>query len=109
MANTFKNERLFPSVIGSSIDCPIGGTITVIGLSVSNSSNSNITFRTTLTDYSAGYAVAHINYNTVLPPDGNMVLAGGDQKIVLESQDILKFTPSANGALTVFVSYMLTT
>ena len=109
MANTFKNERISPSTAGGGISCPVGGTITIIGLSVSNSSESNITFRSTLTDYSAGNADAHINYNTVLPPDGNMVLAGGDQKIVLESQDQLRFFPSANSALRVFISYMLTT
>ena len=109
MANTFKNERLAPTVAGTSITCPTGGTITIIGLSVSNSSDSNITFRTRILDSSAGNQIAYINYNTVLPPDGNMVLAGGDQKIVLESQDQLAFFPSANSALTVFISYMLTT
>ena len=107
MANTFKN-----SVTGSVgttgvkvYTVPAATSTTVIGMSVANTSVSNITVSTTLTSVLQGKTVYLIKDATV-PVGGSLVLVGGDQKVVLSATDFLAVTSSAATSADVVVSVL---
>ncbi len=107
MANTFKNA--VSSAIGTSqtsvYTVPASTTATVIGLTVANIHSSNITVDVVVTDTSASASV-HIVKAATVPVGGALVPIGGDQKIVLETGDIIKITSSAASSADVIVSVL---
>jgi hypothetical protein len=75
---------------------PVGATHTVIGLSLAALTATDITVSATLTRGAS--TVNLISPITPLPGAGTIVVAGGDQKIVLQEGDIIKVKSSvANG------------
>ena len=107
MANTFKNS--VSSAVGSSTTSvytvPSATTTTVIGLTISNITNSNITVDVEVTDTSNATTVFMVKGATV-PVGGALVPIGGDQKVVLETTDIIKVTSSAASSADVIVSVL---
>jgi hypothetical protein len=107
MANTFKNA--VSSAIGTSqtsvYTVPSATTATVIGLTVSNITSSDITVDVVVTDTSASTSV-HIVKGATVPVGGAVVPIGGDQKVVLEATDILKVTSSASSSADALVSVL---
>ena len=107
MANTFKNAA--SSAIGtgqtSVYTVPSATTSTVIGLTVSNITSSDITVDVVVTDTSASASV-HIIKGATVPVGGAVVPIGGDQKVVLEAADILKVTSSASSSADALVSVL---
>ena len=107
MANTFKNA--VSSAIGTSqtsvYTVPSATTSTVIGLTVSNITGSDITVDVVITDTSASASV-HIIKGATVPVGGAVVPIGGDQKVVLEATDILKVTSSASSSADALVSVL---
>jgi hypothetical protein len=107
MANTFKNS--VSSAVGSSTTSvytvPSATTTTVIGLTISNITNSNITVDVEVTDTSNTTTVFMVKGATV-PVGGALVPIGGDQKVVLETTDIIKVTSSAASSADVIVSVL---
>jgi hypothetical protein len=107
MANTFKNA--VSSAIGTSqtsvYTVPSATTSTVIGLTVSNITSSDITVDVVVTDTSASTSV-HIVKGATVPVGGAVVPIGGDQKVVLEATDILKVTSSASSSADALVSVL---
>jgi len=107
MANTFKNA--VSSAIGTSqtsvYTVPSATTSTVIGLTVSNITSSDITVDVVVTDTSASASV-HIIKGATVPVGGAVVPIGGDQKVVLEATDILKVTSSASSSADALVSVL---
>tara|TARA_S200002703_G_scaffold159683_1_gene174079 strand:- start:777 stop:1109 length:333 start_codon:yes stop_codon:yes gene_type:complete len=107
MANTFKNA--VSSAIGTSqtsvYTVPSATTSTVIGLTVSNITGSDITVDVVVTDTSASASV-HIIKGATVPVGGAVVPIGGDQKVVLEATDILKVTSSASSSADALVSVL---
>ena len=107
MANTFKNA--VSSAIGtrqtSVYTVPSATTSTVIGLTVSNITGSDITVDVVVTDTSASASV-HIIKGATVPVGGAVVPIGGDQKVVLEATDILKVTSSASSSADALVSVL---
>lgn len=108
MANTFKALTLYATTgAGTTFTCPAGATIILVGLNITNSvTTGNATYSVKITDTSTSRE-SYITYGTVLPPNNNHVLAGGDQKIVLESEDELTFTCDTVNGVHVQLSYML--
>jgi putative AlgH/UPF0301 family transcriptional regulator len=107
MANTFKNA--VSSAIGTSqtsvYTVPASTTTTVIGLTVSNITASAITVDVVLTDTSATTDVYLVKGATV-PVGGALVPVGGDQKVVLETTDIIKVTSDTASSADVIVSVL---
>ncbi len=107
MANTFKNA--VSSAIGtgqtSVYTVPSATTTTVIGLTVSNIAASNITVDVVVTDTSSGTSVFLVKAATV-PVGGALVPIGGDQKVVLETGDILKITSNTASSADAIVSVL---
>lgn len=90
MANTFKNS--ISGSIGTTettvYTTPALTTSTVIGVSVANVAASNINVGIKLYDSSLSTSVFLISGST-LTPGSNMILVGGEQKVVLETGDYL--------------------
>lgn len=107
MANTFKNAQSVN--VGTSAvsvyTTPSSTTTTIIGLSLANVSGSSITATVEVTDTSAS-TTAKVVKNAPIPVGSSLVAVGGDQKIVLETGDILKVTASAANSVDAIVSYM---
>lgn len=107
MANTFKNAQSVN--VGTSAvsvyTTPSSTTTTIIGLSLANVSGSSITATVEVTDTSAS-TTAKVVKNAPIPIGSSLVAVGGDQKIVLETGDILKVTASAANSVDAIVSYM---
>ena len=107
MANTFKALTLYATTgAGTTFTCPTGGTIVVVGLNVTSNQTVNTSYSIKLVDNSTSRET-YLTYNTILPPNNNHVIAGGDQKVVLESQDELVFTCNVANGVHIHLSYML--
>jgi len=91
MANTFK--RKLSRSIGTSLTAVGSYTVasstqvTVIGLVLSNTSASQILVDATVND---GTNDTYLIKEAPLPSGGAIVIIGGDQKVVLETNDSIK-------------------
>lgn len=77
---------------------------TVIGLSLANTSASNITITCKLNK--SGGASAHLIKDATLLPGGALIVVGGDQKLVLEAGDTVTAYASASTSCDAVVSYL---
>lgn len=107
MASTFKNS--VSSGVGitqtSVYTVPAATTSTVIGLTLSNTTGTDVTCDVVVTDTSTTTDVFIVKAATV-PVGGALVPIGGEQKIVLEATDVLKVTSSDAASLDVIVSIL---
>ena len=74
---------------------------TVIGLSLSNTSNSPITANVFITISSVNY---YIVQGTTIPVGGALALFGGDGKLVLNTNDSFNVQASANNSCDAILS-----
>ena len=99
MANTFINR--VSGSIGTSAETvyttPAATTTTVIGVSVSNRLQSNILVDVKLIK-SGDAQDAYLCTGSLVPPGSNIILVGGEQKVVMETGDYL--TLRSNVALS---------
>jgi hypothetical protein len=100
MANTFKNAVVTNITTQTGV-ITSGGQVTVIGLSLANTTASQITGSIEVTK---GGTTGYMVKNAIIEPGGALIAIGGDQKVVLESGNILKVT--ASGTVDVIVSYL---
>ena len=106
MASSFKSSLL--ANVGTTSTTihtvPAGATHTVIGLSLASLTVSDITIGATLT---RGTTVINlISPNTPLPGNGTIVVAGGDQKIVMQAGDIVKVKSSITNGCDAVLSIL---
>jgi len=105
MPNTFKNS--FSKNVGTSAvtvyTCPSATQTTLIGLSVANTSTSPITCDAFITSSATDFFLVK---GATVPVGSSLVIAGGDQKTVLEAADALKVLTSAASSADVVVSYL---
>ena len=105
MANTFKNY--FSKDVGTSAATVFTGASatqsTVIGLTVSNTTASAITADVYLTSGGVDYYVVK---NASIPVGASLVAVGGDQKLVVESSDVVKVVSSAATSADVILSVL---
>jgi hypothetical protein len=105
MANTFKNS--VAKNVGTSpvtvYTCPSATQTTMIGISVANTSTSPITTDVYITSSAVDY---YLVKTATVPVGGALVVAGGDQKVVLEVGDALKVVMSAASSADCFASYL---
>jgi hypothetical protein len=108
MANTFKNAQSIG--VGTSevsvYTAPSSTTTTIVGLSCANTtSTSPIKVGIRVFDSSAS-THAYVVKNAEIFEGGSLVAVGGDQKLVLETSDILKVVSDTGSSVDVIVSYM---
>jgi hypothetical protein len=108
MANTFKNGTA--AAIGTSeisvYTAGSGVTATVIGLTCANvTSTSPIKVSIRLFDSSAS-THTYVVKNAEIFEGGALVAVGGDQKLVLETGDILKVISDTSSSIDTIVSVM---
>lgn len=93
MANTFKSY--YNKSVGTSAatiyTCPSSTQTTVIGLSVANTTTSPITCDAYITRSAVDY---YLIDNGTVPVGASLVIVGGDQKVVLQTGDVLKVVTS---------------
>lgn len=104
MANAFKTKTFDGSSTAASTamtiyTCPASTETTIIGMTISNITTSQILVDVTF-ENSDGDNV-YILKEAPIPVGGAMVPVGGDQKIVMEASDVIKVTSdTANSADT---------
>jgi len=91
MANSFK--RKLSRSIGTSLTAvgsyTVGASteVTIIGLDIANRTASQVLVDVTLND---GSNDTYLIYQAPIPSGGSLALIGGDQKVVLETNDSIK-------------------
>jgi len=109
MANTFKNS--ISASIGTSettVYVATGSspvTSTVIGVSVANRVETNILMDVKMYDRSASKNVVLVS-GSLIPPGSNIVLVGGEQKIVLEDGDYLTLKSNVASSADIVISVL---
>lgn len=105
MANTFKN--FFSKNVGTTAATvytgPSSTQTTVIGMTVANTTSSNITADVYITTGGVDY---YLVKGATVPVGGALVPVGGDQKVVIETGDILKCVTSASSSADVTLSVL---
>ena len=105
MANTFKNSVV--KNVGTSAStvytCPAATQTTMIGISIANTSASPITTDVYVTSGATDYYLVKA---ATVAVGGALVVAGGDQKVVLEVGDALKVLTSAASSADCVASYL---
>ena len=108
MANTFKNAQSIG--VGTSeisvYTVPSSTTTTIVGLSCANTTTTSpIKVGIRVFDSSAS-THAYVVKNAEIFEGGALVAVGGDQKLVLETGDIIKVVSDTGNSIDVIVSYM---
>ena len=107
MANTFK--RKLSRSIGTSLTAVGGYTVgaststTVIGLTVSNVTASQVLITAVLND---GSNDTHLIKDAPVPSGGSIVIIGGDQKVVMETSDSIKVQSDTSASVDVVMSIL---
>ena len=107
MANTFarklsRNVGTTPVTVGSYT---VGAAtqVTVIGMSVANTTGSDVTADIALNDGANTY---FLGKTIPIPTGGALVMFGGDQKLVMVTGDSIEVTSSAATSLDVVLSIL---
>jgi hypothetical protein len=105
MANTFKNT--FSKSVGTSAASvytgPASTATTVIGMTVANITASNINVDVYITSGGVDY---YLVKGALVPVGGALVPIGGDQKVVIETGDVLKVVSTAASSADVTLSVL---
>jgi hypothetical protein len=105
MANTFIN-RISGSIGNTETTIyttPPLTTTTVIGVSVSSRVQSNILVDVKIVE-SGSLNTAFLCTGSLIPPGSNIILVGGEQKVVLETGDSLILRSNTAGSADIVVS-----
>lgn len=101
MANTFKSFPTAGVTTETTVyTCPASTQTTVIGMTVANTTASNITCSVKLDD---GTASVFLVKDATILAGGALVPVGGDQKVVAEAGDTIKVTTSGSADVLVSV------
>ncbi len=107
MANTFK--RKLSRSIGTTLTAVGSYTVaastqvTVIGLAVSNTSSAQVLVDATVND---GTNDTYLVKQAPVPSGGALVIIGGDQKVVLETNDSIKVKSDTASSVDVVMSIL---
>lgn len=107
MANTFK--RKLSRSIGTTLTAVGSYTVaastqvTVIGLAVSNTSSAQVLVDATVND---GTNDTYLIKQAPVPSGGALVIIGGDQKVVLETNDSIKVKSDTASSIDAVMSIL---
>ena len=105
MANSFKNSAVanIGTTASTVYTTPSATTSTVIGLTVANTSNSPVSVSIYLTISATDY---YLLKNAVIPVGGAIVPIGGEQKVVLQTGNLVKVVSSAATSVDAILSVL---
>lgn len=107
MPNTFKNS--ISASIGITettvYSAPLATTSTVIGVSVANRVQQNVNVDVRMYDFSTSKNIVLCS-GSLIPPGSNIVLVGGEQKVVLEASDYLTLRSNVASSADIVVSVL---
>lgn len=107
MANTFKNS--ITGSIGTSTTTvyttPSQISTTAIGLSIANVVSTNISVSVQIVDASES-ETRYLVKDALITAGSSLIVIGGDQKVVLESEDLIRVTSSQPSSADVVVSIL---
>jgi hypothetical protein len=107
MANTFKNS--ISGSIGITettvYTAPASTTTTVIGIAIANRVQQDIKIDVKLYDNSASKNV-YLCSGSLIPVTSNIVLVGGEQKVVLEENDYLTLASNTSNSADITISVL---
>lgn len=107
MANTFKNS--ITGSIGTSTTTvyttPALTSTTAIGMGIANVISTNISVDVQIVDSSEA-ETRYLIKGALIVPGGQLVVIGGDQKVVLEAGDEIRVTSSEATSADVVVSVL---
>lgn len=103
--NTFKSyaSKNVGTSAATIYTCPASTQTTLIGLSMANTSTSPITTDAYVTRSAVNY---YLVKGATVPVGGSLVIVGGDQKVVLQSSDVLYLVNSAATSGDAFASLL---
>ena len=107
MANTFK--RKLSRSVGTTLTAIDSYTVasatqvTVIGLTVSNTSSAQVLVDATVND---GTNDTYLVKQAPVPSGGALVIIGGDQKVVLETNDSIKVKSDTASSIDAVMSIL---
>ena len=103
--NTFKSyaSKNVGTSAATVYTCPSSTQTTLIGLSMANTSTSPITTDAYVTRSAVNY---YLVKGATVPVGGSLVIVGGDQKVVLQSSDVLYVVNSAATSGDAFASLL---
>lgn len=105
MANTFKSVGAKNIVTsGNTIYTVPSATQTVgVGLVISNTGNSPVAANVAITRSAVNYYIVN---GATIPVGGSLVVAGVDQKLVMQASDSVLINSSANNTTDVWLSIL---
>jgi hypothetical protein len=103
--NTFKNflSKNVGTTPATIYTGPAATQTNIVGLSIANTSASPITCDVYITSSAVSY---YLIKSAVVPVGGALVIVGGDQKVVMETADILLVTTSSANSADVVCSLL---
>jgi hypothetical protein len=94
MANNFRSYGLSNVTANTSLyTVPLGTQTTAIGLVIANRTNGTVTTNVSITRASNTY---YMIQQAPIVTGSSLVLIGGDQKVVLQANDSVSISSSAN-------------
>ncbi len=107
MANNFRNYKsravgTAPTAIGA-YTVSANTQVTVIGLSVSNIANTALSVTAVVFD---GTNSTNLVKNAPLPIGSSLVIVGGDQKVVLQTNESIRVSSSASSSIDAIMSLL---
>lgn len=107
MPNTFKNS--ISGSIGNTettvYTTPVATTTTVIGVAISNRVQQDINIDVKMYDNSASKNI-YLCSGSLVPETSNLVLVGGEQKLVLEENDYLTLSSNVADSADIVISVL---
>jgi len=106
MANTFKLETKKNIGLADSAvyTCPAATATTIIGLNLANTTSSAITADVTLLNNNGDSC--YLVKDAPIPIGSSLVAVGGDQKVVMNADDIIKVSSSEATSIDVALSIL---
>jgi hypothetical protein len=105
MANLFKSypSKNVGTAAASVYTCPASTQTTLIGLSMANTTSSPITTSAYITRSAVNY---YLISGATVPVGSSLVIVGGDQKVVLQTSDVLYVINSVASSGDCFASLL---
>ncbi len=106
MANTFKvkTKKNIGTADSAVYTCPSATQTTIIGMNLANTTTGSVLANVTLLndDGDSCFVVK----NAPIPNGGSLVAVGGDQKLVMEANDIIKVSSDTTTSVDVSLSIL---
>ena len=105
MANTFKNKH--HSEVGNTVttiySANVGVSATVIGMTIANLLETSITANVIVSSSGNDYYMAR---KVAIDPGNSLIVIGGEQKLVLEANDVISVSTSTANSADVILSLL---